>query len=38
LLRNGWSQHKFTMDALRRHATRGRVANVMRPYVEAITA
>jgi len=37
-LRDGWSQRKFTMDDLWRHATRGRVANVMRPYVEAITA
>jgi predicted transcriptional regulator of viral defense system len=37
-LRDGWSQRKFKMDELWRHATRGRVANVMRPYVEAITA
>jgi predicted transcriptional regulator of viral defense system len=37
-LRDGWSQRKFTLDDLRRHATRGRVANVMRPYIEAITA
>jgi predicted transcriptional regulator of viral defense system len=37
-LRDGWSQRKFTMDELWRHATRGRVANVMRPYIEAITA
>jgi predicted transcriptional regulator of viral defense system len=37
-LRDGWSQRKFTMDDLWRHATRGRVANVMRPYIEAITA
>ena len=37
-LRDGWRQHKFTMDDLWRHAARGRVANVMRPYVEAITA
>ena len=37
-LRDGWSQRKFTMDALWRHATLGRVANVMRPYIEAITA
>ena len=37
-LRDGWRQHKFRMDDLWRHATRGRVANVMRPYVEAITA
>jgi predicted transcriptional regulator of viral defense system len=37
-LRDGWRQRKFTMDDLWRHATAGRVANVMRPYVEAITA
>ena len=37
-LRDGWSRRKFTLDDLWRHATRGRVANVMRPYIEAITA
>lgn len=37
-LRDGWSQRKFTLDDLWRHATRGRMANVMRPYIEAITA
>ena len=37
-LRDGWRQRKFTMDDLWLHATRGRVANVMRPYIEAITA
>ena len=37
-LRDGWRQRKFTMDDLWIHATRGRVANVMRPYIEAITA
>ena len=37
-LRDGWSQRKFTLDDLWRHATSGRVANVMRPYIEAITA
>ena len=37
-LRDGWSQRKFTLDDLWRHATRGRVSNVMRPYIEAITA
>ena len=37
-LRDGWSRRKFTMDDLWRHATSGRVANVMRPYIEAITA
>ncbi len=37
-LRDGWSQRKFTLDDLWRYATTGRVANVMRPYIEAITA
>ena len=37
-LRDGWRQRKFTMDDLWHHATRGRVANVMRPYIETITA
>jgi predicted transcriptional regulator of viral defense system len=37
-LRDGWSQRRFTLDDLWRHAERGRVANVMRPYIEAITA
>jgi len=37
-LRDGWSQRKFTLDDLWRHATTGRVAKVMRPYIEAITA
>ena len=37
-LRDGWSQRKFTLDDLWRHATLGRVANVMRPYIEAITS
>lgn len=37
-LRDGWSQRKFTLDDLWRHATNGRVANVMRPYIEAITS
>ena len=37
-LRDGWSQRKFTLDDLWRHATSGRVANVMRPYIEAITS
>jgi predicted transcriptional regulator of viral defense system len=37
-LRDGWSRRKFTLDELWRHAMRGRVANVMRPYIEAITA
>ena len=37
-LRDGWVTRKFTMDDLWRHATQDRVANVMRPYIEAITA
>ena len=37
-LRDGWTQRKFTMDELWRHARSNRVANVMRPYIEAITA
>ena len=37
-LRDGWRERRFTMDELWHHATRQRVANVMRPYVEAITA
>ena len=37
-LRDGWSQRKFTLDDLWRYATNGRVANIMRPYIEAITA
>ena len=37
-LRDGWTRRKFTMDDLWRHARAGRMANVMRPYIEAITA
>lgn len=37
-LRDGWTRRKFTIDELMRHARAGRVTNVMRPYVEAITA
>ena len=37
-LRDGWIERRFTMEELWHHATRQRVANVMRPYVEAITA
>ena len=37
-LRDGWSQLKFTLDDLWRHAKQARVANVMRPYIEAITS
>lgn len=37
-LRDGWSKRSFKLDELWHHATRHRVANVMRPYIEAITA
>lgn len=37
-LREGWAQRKFSMDAVWSHAQAGRVATVMRPYIEAITA
>jgi len=37
-LREGWRERRFTMDELWHHATRQRVANVMRPYIDAITA
>lgn len=37
-LRDGWAQRKFTMDALWHYATIDRVANVMRPYLESVTA
>jgi predicted transcriptional regulator of viral defense system len=37
-LRDGWSQRKFTLDDLWRYARAARTANVMRPYIEAITA
>ena len=37
-LRDGRSKRKFTLDALWHHATRQRVDNVMRPYIEAVTA
>jgi predicted transcriptional regulator of viral defense system len=37
-LRDGWRQRKFSLDELWRYATTARVANVMRPYIEAITA
>jgi predicted transcriptional regulator of viral defense system len=37
-LRDGWRERRFTMDELWHHATRQRMSNVMRPYVEAITA
>ena len=37
-LRDGWSRRKFMLDDLWRHAASGRVSNVMRPYIEAITS
>lgn len=37
-LRDGWTRRKFAMDDLWRYARAGRVANIMRPYVEAIVA
>lgn len=37
-LRDGWRERRFAMDELWHHATLQRVANVMRPYIEAITA
>ncbi len=37
-LRDGWTQRKLTMDALWPYAPIDRVANVMRPYLESVTA
>lgn len=37
-LREGWSQRSLTIDALWRYATVNRVTNVMRPYLESVTA
>ena len=37
-LHDGWSQGKLSMDALWRYATVDRVATVMRPYLESVTA
>jgi predicted transcriptional regulator of viral defense system len=37
-LRDGWAQRKLTMDALWHYAAINRVANVMRPYLESVTA
>ena len=37
-LRDGWTQQKFTMDEIWHFATIDRVANVIRPYLESITA
>lgn len=36
-LREGWREHRFTMDEIWRYAKICRVANVMRPYLEALT-
>jgi predicted transcriptional regulator of viral defense system len=36
-LREGWRKRKASMDALWRYAKSNRVANVMRPYLEALT-
>jgi predicted transcriptional regulator of viral defense system len=37
-LRDGWRQSKVTMDELFTYAAVNRVANVMRPYLEALVA
>jgi predicted transcriptional regulator of viral defense system len=37
-LRDGWVQRRLTMDALWHYAAVNRVANVMRPYLESVTA
>lgn len=37
-LRDGWHQGKLPMDALWHYATVNRVTNVMRPYLESVTA
>jgi len=37
-LSDGWAQRKLTMDALWHYAVVNRVANVMRPYLESVTA
>ena len=37
-LRDGWAQRKLSMDALWHYAAVNRVANVMRPYLESVTA
>lgn len=37
-LRDGWARRKFTMDDIWHYATIDRVANVMRPYLESVTA
>ncbi|TWO70036.1 transcriptional regulator [Caenimonas sedimenti] len=37
-LREGWAQRKFRMDDLWHYATVDRVSNVIRPYLESVTA
>jgi predicted transcriptional regulator of viral defense system len=37
-LRDGWAQSKFSMDELWRFASINRVAKIMRPYLESVTA
>jgi len=37
-LRDGWALRKLTMDALWHYAAVNRLANVMRPYLESVTA
>jgi len=37
-LREGWREKKLSIDALWRYATIDRVTNVMRPYLESVTA
>lgn len=37
-LHDGWAKRLFTMDELWHHATLNRVAQVMRPYLESLTA
>jgi predicted transcriptional regulator of viral defense system len=37
-LNDGWTHRKLTMDSLWHYATIDRVANVMRPYLESVTA
>jgi hypothetical protein len=37
-LREGWNKRKVTMDDLWHYATIDRVANVMHPYLETLTA
>lgn len=37
-LRDGWARRKLSMDALWHYAAVNRVSNVMRPYLESITA